>query len=128
MRLSTSCVPLWHTGGGKAHSTLSLSLILHDKTHLMRSLGVPLLYWGGGRGPSRPSPLLLALTRALASEAWCHVGRQAAEVAQWRSLHEDLHAATQELDELAWEQHVATQVPAQLVGLAAACERRWELG
>ena len=49
-------------------------------------------------------------------------------MAQWRSLHEDLHAATQVLDELAWELHVATQVPAQLVGLAAACERRWELG
>ena len=51
------------------YSALSLSLVLQDKTHLMRSLGVPLLYWGQGRGPSRPSPLLLALTRALASEA-----------------------------------------------------------
>ena len=29
-------------------------------------------------------------------------------MAQWRSLHEDLHAATQALDELAWELHVAT--------------------
>ena len=57
-----------------------------------------------------------------------HVGRQAAEVAWWWSLHEDLHAATQALDELAWELHVATQVPAQLVGLAAACEWRWKLG
>src|SRR3990170_4992408 len=57
-----------------------------------------------------------------------HVGRQAAEVARWWSLHEDLHAATQALDELAWELHVATQVPAQLVGLAAACEWRWRLG
>ena len=46
---------------------------------------------------------------------------------RWRSLHEDLHAATQALDELAWELHVATQVPAQLVGLAATCER-WILG
>ena len=36
--------------------------------------------------------------------------------------------ATQALDELAWELHVATQVPAQLVGLAAACERLWKLG
>ena len=27
-----------------------------------------------------------------------------------------MHAATQALDELAWELHVATQVPAQLVG------------
>ena len=51
----------------------------------------------------------------------CHVGRQAAEVARWQGLHEDLHAATQALAELAWELHVATQVPAQLVGLAAAC-------
>ena len=30
-----------------------------------------------------------------------HVGRQAAEVARWWSLHEDLHAAMQALDELA---------------------------
>ena len=49
-------------------------------------------------------------------------------MARWWSHHEDLHAATQALDELAWELHVATQVPAQLVGLAAACERRWKLG
>ena len=34
----------------------------------------------------------------------------------------------QALDGLAWELHVATQVPAQLVGLAATCERRWKLG
>ena len=45
---------------------------------------------------------------------WCHVGRQAAEVARWWSLHEGLH--------------VATQVPAQLVGSAAACERQRRLG
>ena len=51
------------------HSALSLSLVLQDKTHLMCSLGVPLLYRGRGRGPSRPSPLLLASTRALASDA-----------------------------------------------------------
>ena len=44
----------------------------------------------------------------------CHVGRQAAEVARWRSLHEGLR--------------VATQVPAQLVGSAAAHERRRKLG
>ena len=36
----------------------------------------------------------------------CHVGRQAAEVARWWSLHEGLHAAT--------------QVPAQLVRSVAA--------
>ena len=53
----------------------------------------------------------------------CHVGRQAAEVARWWSFHEDLHATTQVLGELAWKPHVATQVPVQLVGLAAACER-----
>ena len=52
--------------------------------------------------------------------------RQAAEGARWWSLHEDLHAATQALDELAWELHVATRVPAQLVGLAAACEWWWK--
>ena len=57
-----------------------------------------------------------------------HVGRQAAEVARWWSLQEDLHAATQACAELAWELHVATQVPAQLVGLAAACEWLWSLG
>ena len=49
-------------------------------------------------------------------------------MAWWWSLHEDLHAATQALDELAPGLHVATQVPAQLVGLAAGCERRWKLG
>ena len=48
-------------------------------------------------------------------------------MARWRSLHEDLHATTQALDELAWELHVATQVSAQLVGLATACERWWKL-
>ena len=58
----------------------------------------------------------------------CHVGRQAAEVTRWWSLHEDLHAATQVCAELAWKLYVATQVPAQLVGLAAACERQWGVG
>ena len=62
-------LPQWHTGGGKAYSALSLSLVLQDKTHLMRSLGVPLLYWGRERGPSHPLPLLLASTRALARDA-----------------------------------------------------------
>ena len=57
-----------------------------------------------------------------------HVGRQADEVAQWQGLHEDPHATTQVLAELAWKPHVATQVPAQLVELAAACEHRWTLG
>ena len=32
---------------------------------------------------------------------WRHVGRQAAEVVRWQSLHEDLHAAMQALAELA---------------------------
>ena len=49
----------------------------------------------------------------------------AAGLARWQSLHEDLHATTQVLAELAWKSRVATQVPAQLVGLAAACEWRW---
>ena len=62
-------LPQWHTGGGKAYSALSLSLVLQDKTHLMRSLGVLLLYRGRERGPSRPSPLLLASTCARASDA-----------------------------------------------------------
>ena len=52
----------------------------------------------------------------------------AAGLAWWWSLHEDLHATTQVLAELAWKPHVATQAPAQLVGLAAACERRRSLG
>ena len=43
-----------------------------------------------------------------------HVGRQAAEVAWWWSLHEGLH--------------VAMQVPAQLVGSVAACEWWWRFG
>ena len=42
-----------------------------------------------------------------------HVGRQAAEVARWQGLHEDLHATTQVLAELVWKPRVATQVPAQ---------------
>ena len=53
---------------------------------------------------------------------------QAAEVARWWSLHEDLHAATQACAELAWKLHVATQVPAQLVELVGAWGRRWRLG
>ena len=43
---------------------------------------------------------------------WCHIGRQAAEVARWWSLHEDMHAAMWVRAELAWKLHVATQVPA----------------
>ena len=57
-----------------------------------------------------------------------HVGRHEAEVARWQGLHEDLHAAMQVCAELARKLHVATQVPAQLVGLAAVCERRRSLG
>ena len=41
-------------------------------------------------------------------------------VARWWSLHEDLHATTQVLAELAWKPLVATQVPAQPDELAAA--------
>ena len=53
----------------------------------------------------------------------CHVGRQTAEVVRWQGLHEDLHATTQVLAELVWRPLVATQVPAQLVELAAAWGR-----
>ena len=49
-------------------------------------------------------------------------------MARWLGLQEDLHATTQVLADLVWKLHVATQVPAQLVGLAAACERWWKLG
>ena len=49
-------------------------------------------------------------------------------MARWQGLHEDLHATTQVLAELVWKSHAATQVPAQLVGLAAACKRRRSLG
>ena len=49
-----------------------------------------------------------------------HVGRQAAEVWRCQGLQEDLCATTQVLAELVWKPHVATQVPAQLVELAAA--------
>ena len=45
-----------------------------------------------------------------------HAGWLAAELVRWQSLHEDLHATTQVLAELAWKLHVATQVPALLAG------------
>ena len=45
-----------------------------------------------------------------------HAGSLAAESVRWQSLHEDLHATTQVLAELAWKLHVATQVPALLAG------------
>ena len=92
-------------------------------------LRCPLALSGTG---ARPVPSVTAPprfdTRPGQRCMWCHVGRQAAEVARWWSLHEDLHAAMQVLDELARELHVATQVPAQLVELVAACERRRRLG
>ena len=34
----------------------------------------------------------------------------AAALERWQDLHEDLHATTQVLAELAWRPHVATQV------------------
>ena len=49
-------------------------------------------------------------------------------MAWWKDLDEDLHVTTQVLAKLVWKPHVATQVPAQLVGLAAVWERRWNLG
>ena len=89
----------------------------------------PLALLGTG---TRPVPSIAAPprfdTRPVQRCVRRHVGRQAAEVARWWSLYEDLHAAKQALDELAWELHVATQVPAQVVGLATTCERRWKLG
>ena len=39
-----------------------------------------------------------------------------------------MHATTQVLAESVWRPHAATQMPAQLVELAAAWERRWSLG
>ena len=93
------------------------------------SLRCPLALSGTG---ARPVPSVAAPprfdTRLGQRSMRRHVGRQAAEVARWWSLHEDLHAATQACAELAWKLHVASQVPAELVGLAAACERRWKLG
>ena len=122
-------LPQWHTGGGKVYSARAYRPALRDKVHSMRYLGVHLALSGTG---TRPVPSVAALprfkTRPGQQCVRCHVGRQADEVARWWSLHEDLHAATQALDELAWELHVATQVPAQLVGLAASCEWRWKLG
>ena len=47
---------------------------------------------------------------------------------RWQGLHEDLHATTQVLAESVWRPHAATQMPAQLVELAAAWERWWSLG
>ena len=41
-----------------------------------------------------------------------HVGWQAAEMAWWKDLDEDLHVTTQVLAELVWKPHVATHVPA----------------
>ena len=45
-----------------------------------------------------------------------HTGWLAAELVRCQSLHEDLHATTQVLAELAWKLHVATQVLAWLAG------------
>ena len=56
-------------GGGKGNGDVRLSLALHDKAHLMHLAQVSLLYRGWGRALSRPSPLPLVLTRALASGA-----------------------------------------------------------
>ena len=53
----------------KGYSDARLSLALHDKAHLMRLAQVSLLYRGRGRALSRPSPLPLVSTRALASGA-----------------------------------------------------------
>ena len=53
----------------KGYSDVRLSLALHDKAHLLRLAQVSLLYRGRGRALSRPSPLPLVSTCALASGA-----------------------------------------------------------
>ena len=82
---------------------------------LNAGLRYPSLYWGT---VVRPVPSVAAPpsfdTRPRQQCMQHHVGRQAAEVARWWSLHEGLHAAT--------------QVPAQLVGSVAACEWQRRLG
>ena len=78
---------------------------------LNAGLRCPSLYWGTG---VRPVSSVAAPpgfdTGPGQQHMQRHVGRQAVEVARWWILHEGLLAAT--------------QVPTQLVGLAAACERR----
>ena len=92
-------------------------------------LRCPLALLGTG---TRPVPSVAALPRFdMRPGQQCvqrHEGRQAAEVARWQGLHKELHATTEVLAELVWKPHVATQVPAQLVGLAGGCERRRSLG
>ena len=84
--------------------------IIIGRDALNAGLRCPSLYWGTG---VRPIPSVAAPPgfdmRPGQQRMQRHVGRQAAEVAWWWSLHEGLHAAT--------------QVPVQLVGLAAAHER-----
>ena len=62
---------------------------------LNAGLRCPSLYWGTG---VRPVPSVAAPpgfdTRPGQQRMQRHVGRQAAEVARWWSLHEGLHAAT----------------------------------
>ena len=107
---------------------MSLSSSTVGQTHLMRCRRAPLALSGTAR---KHVPVVAASPcfdtrpscRGLAAPRWLAAG-----LARWWSLHEDLHATTQVLDELAWELHVATQVPAQLVGLAAVWEWRWSLG
>ena len=74
-------------------------------------LRCPPLYWGTGVRPVPSVPTSPSFnTRPGQQRMQRHVGRQAAKVAWCWSLHVGLHAAT--------------QVPAQLVGLAAAHERQ----
>ena len=78
---------------------------------LNAGLRCPSLYWRTG---VRPVPSVAAPpgldTRPGQQRMQRHVGKQAAEVARWWSLHEGLHDAT--------------QVPTQLVGSVAVHERR----
>ena len=73
-------------------------------------LRCPSLYRGTG---VRPVPSVAAppcFDTCPGQQMQRHIGRQAAEVARWWSLHEGSHATT--------------QVPTPLVGLAAVYERR----
>ena len=76
---------------------------------LNAGLRCPSLYWGTG---VRLVPSVAALagfdTHPGQQCMQRHVGRQAAKVARWWSLHEDLHAATHVCPELAWKLHIAT--------------------
>ena len=104
-------LPQWHTGGGKSLQCYELIARITGQDAFNAWLRCPFTLLGTG---ARPVPSVAAPSCFdMRPGQQCmrrHVGRQEAEVARWWSLHEGLH--------------VATQVPTQLVGSAAACERR----